>query len=142
MTVLKEDPLSLFLGLTDKLLRFDTLTLTKRYTLDFVVILHFFGKFVETRDRVGSLGEDENDRRLAIAIMIDSVHGHRLILDIHLAELTVHIICECERQFLWTEDFENQKLLERIQRLMQRFRQRLILRLCRNTVVLPSRHIV
>ena len=62
MTVLKEDPFSLFLGLPDKLLRFDTLTLTKRYTLDFVVILHLFGEFVETRNRVGSLRQDENDR--------------------------------------------------------------------------------
>ena len=114
MTVLKEDPLSLFLGLTDQLLRFDTLALTKRYALDFVVILHFFGKFVETRDRVGSLRQDENDRRLAIAIMIYSVHGNCLILDVHLAELTVNVVGEGERQFLWAENFENQKLLERI----------------------------
>ena len=107
MTVLKEDPLSLFLGLTDQLLRFDTLALTKRYALDFVVILHLLGEFVETRDRVGALRQDENDRSLAIAIMIDSVHGHRLILDVHLAELTVHVVGEGERQFLWAEDFEN-----------------------------------
>ena len=142
MTVLKEDPLSLFLGLSDQLLRFDTLTLTKRNALDFVVILHLLGKFVETRDRVSSLGQDENDRRLAIAIMIDSFHGHRLILNIHLSELTVHVVGEGESQFLWAEDFENQKLLERIQCLMQRFRQRLVLRFSRNTVVLPSCHIV
>ena len=114
MTVLKEYPLSLFLGLSNQLLRFDTLTLTKRDTLDFAIILHLFGEFVETRDRVGSLGEDENDGRLAVAIMIDSVHGHCLILNVHLSELAVHVVCESESQLLWAEDFENQQLLERI----------------------------
>ena len=129
MTILKEDPLSLLLGLSDQLLRFDTLPLTKRYALDFAIILHLFGEFVETRDRVGTLGQDENHRRLAIAIMIDGVHGHCLILNIHLSELTVHVVGEGESQFLWAEDFENQKLLERIKCIMQRLWQRLVLRL-------------